>query len=211
MIAVHDLRFAWPGFAFALDAWSVPAGATAAVVGPSGCGKSTLLGLLAGELVPAQGRVEVAGAEISALGEAARRAHRLASVGLVFQDHPLVPYLDLVDNVTLPYRLGLSRDAGATERARGLLDGLGLARHHRRPEALSQGERQRVAIARALVTEPAVVLADEPTSGLDPSRTDAVVDLLTGLARERGTTLVMVTHDLRLVDRFDATLDLGAA
>lgn len=212
-LTVRDVRFAYPGGGFSLtvDAWTVPAGATAGVVGPSGCGKSTLLGLLSGAMAPTAGEVEVAGTAVSRLSEAARRAWRLQNVGLVFQDYPLVEHLDALQNVVLPYRLhpALSLDADVWRRAAEWLEVLGVAHGaRRRPARLSQGERQRVAIARALVTEPSVVLADEPTTGLDPDRTDAVMELLTGLTRERGLTLVMVTHDPRLRARFDTVLSL---
>ncbi len=211
-ITVAGLRYRWPGTGFevSLDAFSVPQGALAGLVGPSGCGKSTLLALLSGELEAAAGRIEVAGLVLTDVSEPARRAHRLARIGMVLQDHPLVSSLDAEENVLLPYRLGLRGRGEARGRARGLLEDLGLGHAlGRRPDALSQGERQRVAIARALVTEPVVVLADEPTSGLDDAARDRVVELLAATARERGMTLLMVTHDAALRDRFEPLLELG--
>ena len=215
-VALRGVRFAYGEGAFALDLpdWSVPVGARVGVVGPSGCGKSTLLGLISGTLTPSAGEVHVGGAALHTLGERARRAWRLRHVGFVFQDFPLVDYLDVLDNVLLPFRLdaALGLDDAARARAVALLDELGLSAHRgRAPSHLSQGERQRVAIARALVTQPSLVLADEPTTGLDAARADDVMALLDGLVRDRGTTLVMVTHDTRLVDRFDSVLRLGGA
>ncbi|MCB9679930.1 MAG: ATP-binding cassette domain-containing protein [Alphaproteobacteria bacterium] len=200
------------GFRLTLPAWQVARGARVGVVGPSGCGKSTLLGLVAGELVPDTGAVEVAGTRIDQLDDGGRRAWRVRNVGLVFQDFPLVDYLDAVHNVVLPYRLhgALRLDAAVWDRAARLLDELGLAgKHGRLPARLSQGERQRVAIARALVTEPSLLLADEPTTGLDAANADAVMALLAQAVAARGMTLVMVTHDHRLEGRFDDVLHLS--
>jgi putative ABC transport system ATP-binding protein len=211
MVSLEGARYAWPGFELRVDRWSVPAGARACVLGPSGCGKSTLLRLVSGELRASAGRVAVDGRALGDLSEAARRAWRLARVGFIFQDFPLVDYLDALENALLPYRLGLPADPGARGRAGALLEALGLGgKLSARPGALSQGERQRVAIARALVTEPALLLADEPTTGLDPARADGVMDLLEGLRAERGMTLIMVTHDPRLRPRFDQVLELAA-
>ena len=212
-MTLEGVRFSWEGdagFTLNVPDWSVAAGSRACVVGPSGSGKSTLLSLLSGERVAEAGAVVVGGDDLSGMSEAARRRWRLKTVGFVFQDFPLVPYLDALENALLPYRLGLSPDAGARARARGLLTTLGLAdKAGAAPGALSQGERQRVAVARALVTRPAVLLADEPTAGLDPARSDAVVDLLSRSCEERGTTLVLVTHDPRLQAGFGNTLELG--
>ena len=211
MIAVRDLLFGYPGgFGLNVPALDVPAGGSVAVIGPSGSGKSTLLGLLSGELTPRAGRIAVDGQDVGALDPAARRLFRLRRVGFVFQDFPLVDWLDATDNVLLPYRLGLTPDPAPPSRARSLLDRLGVgALASRRPASLSQGERQRVAIARALVTRPAVVLADEPTAGLDAPRAAEVARLLVEATGE-GAALVVVTHDPALVGFFGATLDLGA-
>lgn len=215
-VALSGLRFRWPGggdFELSLPEWRVPAGGRACVAGPSGCGKSTLLGLIAGELEPTEGRVVVAGAELTGMRPAQRARWRIRSLGFVFQDFPLLPYLDLLENVLLPYRLSraLHLDAAARARAAALLGELGLgARGRDRPGALSQGERQRVAVARALVTEPILLLADEPTAGLDPGRAAAVLELLERSCTDRGMALVVVTHDPAVRARFEHTLLLGA-
>ena len=213
-VALRGVRFAYGEGAFALDLpeWTVPVGARVGVVGPSGCGKSTLLALISGTLTPDAGTVHVGDAALHRMSERARRAWRLRHVGFVFQDFPLVDYLDVLDNVLLPFRLDatLRLDDAARARAVALLDVLGLGAYRSRaPSHLSQGERQRVAIARALVTQPSLVLADEPTTGLDAARADDVMSLLDALVRDRGSTLVMVTHDVRMQDRFDAVLTLG--
>jgi putative ABC transport system ATP-binding protein len=217
-VTAHDLRFEYPSsggqtFALRLPRWEVPAGGRVALHGPSGCGKSTLLNLVAGVLPATAGSLVVGGRELVGLSDAQRRAHRIRRLGFVFQDYPLVDYLDATDNVLFPFRLNpaLRLDAGAVDRARELLAELGLAgKERRRPQALSQGERQRVAIARALVTGPELLLADEPTAGLDPARSAAVLGLLEQLCADRGLTLVLVTHDPRVLERFEHRLDVGA-
>ena len=154
----------------------------------------------------------VDGLDLVRMGEAARRAHRIRRLGFVFQDFPLVEHLDVLDNVMLPFRLNraLTLDGGVRKRGLSLLDRLGLVgKSRRRPSALSQGERQRVAIARALIAEPALLLADEPTAGLDPQRSLDVMRMLEGLSAERGLTLLLVTHDPALLERFDNTLDVS--
>jgi putative ABC transport system ATP-binding protein len=218
-IRARDLRFSYrergghegASFALWLPSWDVPRGASAVLHGPSGCGKSTLLNLISGALRPERGSLEVEGLDLVAASDARRRAHRIRSVGIVFQDFPLVDYLDATENVLLPYRLNpaLRLDRAARDRARALLDQLGLgSRLTRRPATLSQGERQRVAIARAIVTEPRLLLADEPTGGLDPGRSASVMDLLDGLRRERGLTLLAVSHDPELIPRFELALEV---
>lgn len=219
-IQATDLVFAYPEprkkgsrRPFRLDCprWEVPRGARVALSGPSGSGKSTLLNLVAGLLRPERGTLEVEGRRLDSLGEAERRAHRIRKMGFIFQDYPLVRYLDVEENVLLPYRLNraLRLDPAARRRARELLESLGIgAMRGSRPTELSQGEQQRAAIARALITEPSLLLADEPTAGLDPERSDSVLDLLEGLTKERRLTLVMVSHDPSMLSRFDTVLDL---
>jgi putative ABC transport system ATP-binding protein len=217
---MEGLRFAYPRrrgladdarspFELRVSAWRIESGERVALHGPSGCGKSTLLQLVAGILVPQAGRLEVAGRDLARLGEGGRRAHRVQTVGFVFQDFPLIEHLTAEENVLLPYRLNraLRLDGQARRRAQRLLDDLGVAhRAGHRPTELSQGERQRVAIGRALIAEPAMLLADEPTAGLDELRRDEVMFLIEQASRMRGLTLVMVTHDKELLGRFDRTV-----
>lgn len=198
-------------FELRLPSWQVPKGSRVALHGPSGCGKTTLLELVAGILPAAEGSLVVEGQDLAQQGEAARRAHRITQVGFVFQDYPLVEHLDLVENVVLPYRLNpaLKLEPGVRDRARSLLAELDLGgKQHRLPRELSQGERRRAAIARALITRAQLLLADEPTASLDPARSRAVIELLEGLSRDHGLTLLLVTHDPELLPRFDAVLEV---
>ncbi|SEI72155.1 putative ABC transport system ATP-binding protein [Deinococcus reticulitermitis] len=166
-----------------------------AVVGPSGSGKSTLLNLLAGFDAPTQGRVWVGGTDLHALSEAGRADFRLAHYGFVFQSHNLVSILSAQENVEFPLTLAGMPPRERRERARALLDQVGLGRRgHHLPAQLSGGEAQRVAIARALACDPAIVLADEPTGNLDSRTGEQVLDLLTAPARA-GRTVILITHD----------------
>ena len=213
MIEARGLRFAYPGgFALAVPELTVGAGETVAVVGPSGSGKTTLLNLISGIARPEAGTVVVDGAEVTALGDRARRRLRAARIGFVFQEFALVDYLTAEGNVLYPYRVGtgLRLDADARARTRALLAAFGLgAKAGRRPAQLSQGERQRVAIARALVTRPAAILADEATGNLDPANKAAALDLLFEQARATGAALLCVTHDHELLPRFDRVVDFA--
>ncbi|MFK7928408.1 MAG: ABC transporter ATP-binding protein [Myxococcota bacterium] len=214
VVHASDLRFRYAnsGFSLHVPELRVQPGEAVALVGPSGCGKSTLMELLSGTLSAGSGSLMVAGTELVGLSESARRRHRLRRLGLVFQDYPLVDHLDATENVLLPYRIGgLRRTPEVLERAGSLLGTLGLAgKERRRPSRLSQGERQRVSLARALVTQPQIVLADEPTTGLDAKATAGVLELLVGQCRDRGVTLVVVTHDPAVVVRLDRGIEVDS-
>ena len=178
---------------------SVAAGEIVAIMGPSGSGKSTLLHCLAGILVPDQGEIRIDGRRIDTLGEAERSALRRDHFGFVFQFGQLVPELTAAENVALPLLLSGVRRGEALRRAAPWFDRLGLpGLEHRRSGELSGGQAQRVALARALVSGPSVLFADEPTGALDSLTGEQVMDLLVGLARERGTTVVLVTHEARI-------------
>ncbi len=213
LIAVRDLEFSYPvgDFHLRLEEMEVAAGESVALVGPSGCGKTTLINLMAGILEAAAGVIEVAGLDMVQLAPEDRQDLRVLKVGLVFQEFELLEYLDVLDNVLLPYRLTslLDLDAAARERARELLNNLGLSdKLNRFPDQLSQGERQRVALSRALVTRPAVVLGDEPTGNLDPVNRDHVIEALLSYGRDTGAPVVVVTHDHELLPRFNRTIDV---
>ncbi len=181
----------------------VEAGEILGILGPSGSGKTTLLGLLAGLDLPTVGEISLAGASLRDLDEDARAALRADTIGFVFQNFQLMPTLTALENVLVPLELlpphrSVGREA-ADERARNLLERVGLAsRLDHYPAQLSGGEQQRVGIARAFANEPRVLFADEPTGNLDGKTGRGIVELLLELNRERGTTLVIVTHDVDL-------------
>lgn len=209
----EGVRFAYPDGEFQLRApdLRVERGEQVALVGPSGCGKSTVVHLAAGILVPRSGRVRTLGEDLASLSDEERRRLRLERLGLVFQEFELLEYLDAVENALVPGLLAGSAPTAA-DRARALelfeVLGLGSVAAHL-PEALSRGERQRVALCRALLTEPELVLADEPTASLDPARAAQVLELLSAQCRERGTALLLVTHDRSALGSFDRVVDLA--
>ena len=185
---------------------TVPAGAFAALYGRSGSGKSTLLNLIAGLDVPTSGRVWLGDAELTAMGEAERTRLRRTRLGFVFQAFNLIPTLTVAENVALPLELAGRRDPA---RVADLLSAVGLAdRADAFPDRLSGGEQQRVAVARALAHAPELVLADEPTGNLDGATAARVLDLLAGLARDDGRTLLVVTHDASIARRAALVLHL---
>ena len=193
----------------ALDevSFAVEAGSSVAITGPSGSGKSTLLGVLGGLALPSSGTVRVGGEELSSLPERRRSDFRRTHVGFVYQADNLLPFLTVVENVSL--QLALEGAATDLDRPRYLLDKLGLAGEaHRLPDHLSGGQRQRAAVARAVVHRPEVILADEPTGALDAANAAGVIDLLLEVQREIGATLVMVTHDRDAASRMDRRIGL---
>ena len=184
----------------------VPAGSYMAILGPSGSGKSTLLGLLAGLDRPTTGRVFLDGVELGPLGEDARARLRAEKVGFVFQSFHLIPTLTARENIQVPLEL---RGLDARFRADELLERVGLRdRGHHYPAQLSGGEQQRVALARAFSHKPRVLFADEPTGNLDGATGARVIELMSELNRESGTTLVLVTHDQTLAARAGRILRL---
>ena len=188
----------------------VQAGEFIALMGPSGSGKSTLLNIL-GLLEPmTSGSYLLQGEPVQGLQDAALTLRRRHTLGFVFQFHHLLPAFSALENVTLPALMGEGRVSSAQrERARGLLDAVGLARAmDKRPGELSGGMQQRVAIARALVMEPPLVLADEPTGNLDTASSSEVFALLRRIHAERGTAFIVVTHDPRLAARCDRLVEL---
>ncbi len=180
--------------------FSLGAGESLAIVGPSGSGKTTLLGLAAGLDRPSSGAVSLAGREIGAMSEDQRAAVRSAAVGFVFQNFQLVPTLTALENVLVP--LELRGERGGETSARELLARVGLGeRADHYPTQLSGGEQQRVALARAFINRPKILFCDEPTGNLDTTTAQAMADLIFEVNRERGATLVLVTHDLELARR----------
>lgn len=187
----------------------IKSGEAVAIIGASGSGKSTLLGLLAGLDTATDGSVTIDGIDLQGLSEDGRAELRGRDVGFVFQSFQLLPALTALENVMLP--LELKGDRNASVRAAEYLDRVGLAeRREHYPRQLSGGEQQRVAIARAFAGSPRILFADEPTGNLDRVTGERVADLLFDLNREEGTTLVLVTHDLRLAERCGRRLEMDS-
>ena len=186
-------------------------GETAAIVGPSGSGKSTLLNLLGALDRPSSGSITIGDQDISIFSEEQAAAFRNHSLGFIFQQQHLLPQLNVLENVLVPRLSGDWQEPAADteKRALQLLESVGLSgRLHHLPWQLSGGEKLRAAVARALINRPKLILADEPTGSLDPASADTVADLLLGLNRDHGVTLIVVTHNLAIAKRMGKTFEL---
>ena len=214
MIRIKDLTFTYQqdGFTLSIPSLELAKGERTAIIGPSGSGKSTFLQLLSGILVAQKGGVWVDNININELNDKQRRSFRLSQIGFVFQNFQLVEYLNVIDNVLNPFRINpsLRINKKDREKANDLLQMMNLQdKTGRYPSQLSQGEQQRVAICRALVTKPGYILADEPTGNLDPENKERILDLLFEVSKKEKASLITVTHDLNLVDRFDTVINFS--
>jgi len=190
--------------------FSIAPGEFAAIIGPSGCGKSTLLQIIGTLDRPSSGRVLLGDCDLGKLDEPRLAEFRSRKVGFVFQDHHLLPQCNVLENVLLPALAAGAVDAAAIDRARLLLDKVGLSgRLDHLPAELSGGERQRAAIARALVNRPELLLADEPTGNLDRTTAATVARLLLDLQAQERTMLIVVTHSLELAGLLNRRLELS--
>ena len=212
-ITMRDLTFRYVahGFELCIPDLSVTGGEHVAVVGASGCGKTTLAYLISGIYVPSSGNVCIGGKSISGMSDVERRNFRISNIGFIFQEFELLEYLRVEENIILPYFVNsaLALSKAVRERARSLAVSVGLGDKLRRyPGELSQGEKQRLAICRALVTDPNIIMADEPTGNLDAGNTESIMQLIRELARDRGATFMMITHEHGLLEQFDRVIDL---
>ena len=216
------MRFAWRSDlepVLHIDHMQIDQGERVFIVGPSGGGKSTLLSLFAGVVVPQQGTVTVKDCRLDALNGAERDRFRADNIGFIYQMFNLIPYLSVVENVTLPCRFSSRRRDRASARSSGYVnEALRLLNHLGMDEAavidkpvidLSVGQQQRVAAARALIGTPDILIADEPTSSLDANRREAFIQLLFNECNRKDTTVVFVSHDTGLENLFDRTIRLS--
>ena len=225
MLRLNNVMFHYPGshsrgsedgqFKLGLDELGIEAGEALAIVGPSGSGKTTLLNLIAGIYLPDTGSICHGDLDITRLSESRRRDYRINHIGMVFQSFELLEYLTVLDNILLPTRISsaLRLTDQLKERARELAVQVGIGdKLNRTITRLSQGERQRVAVCRALLMEPELILADEPTGNLDPRNKGRVLEILLDYIDKRNVdqkkaTLITVTHDQTLLDRFSRVVD----
>ncbi len=217
--AIHcaELQFAYKDQAptLVIDAFQVESGERVFLEGPSGSGKTTLLSLIAGVLVTQTGSLDVLGQPLKQLSASRRDRFRADHVGYIFQMFNLVPYLSVIDNVTLPCRFSGRRRQQAEQpllEGKRLLEALDIqpTLHNRKPGELSVGQQQRVAVARALIGQPDLIIADEPTSALDANARDQFVTALTRECAAQKTTLLYVSHDQHIASTFDRVVSLPA-
>jgi len=210
-LKIEALAVSFPGLAtpvLSIGSLDIEAGSRVALTGGSGSGKSTLLNIIAGLERVRTGEVIWGGQDIARLSEGRRDRWRAENVGLVMQDFHLFAGLSALDNVLLPARLSRVSTPELVKRAQELIETVGLRRPGQPVETMSRGEMQRVAIARALLRKPGIIIADEPTASLDLENGEAVGDLLLSVAAGAGSTLVVATHDQRMIERLDRRLVL---
>ena len=217
VLTLEDVRFAWgrrASFQLEVPEFDLAEGEAALLLGESGSGKSTLLSLICGTILADAGSVTVAGTQMSSLTSGARDRFRAEQIGVIFQQFNLLPFGSVMDNILLPLNFGPDRRARAGDAkavAASLCASLGLpdGTLGSKAAALSVGQQQRVAVARALIGHPPLVIADEPTSSLDAGSQSAFLDLLFDQIRDTGTSLLMVSHDPRLSERFDRVVEMA--
>ncbi len=218
-ILLQELSFTWPGpsgFRLHVPHFRLERGERLFLFGESGAGKSTLLSLVCGILEPAAGELNVLGTDLAKLSRPARDRFRAENIGVIFQMFNLLPYASPRDNILLPLNFAPQRrnrvGSETAAEADRLAELMGLPKNllTRRTSAdLSVGQQQRVAAARALIGQPPLIIADEPTSALDRAAEDQFIDLLFSRIEASGASLIMVSHDMRLCERFDRTVNLG--
>lgn len=207
MIATKNVRFSYPNVDFLFPDLRCQAGETLLITGKSGTGKTTLLHILSGILKPESGNVQIGETNIETLSDKHLDAFRGQNIGLVLQQSHFIASLSVLENIVLAS--WLSDKTKKTEKAKDLLKQLGLeSQMHKNTSQLSIGQQQRASIARALINEPKVLLADEPTSSLDDENAEIVADLLSNLSKQYKASLIIVTHDQRLKDKFESVVEL---
>ena len=214
ILQIEDLKFWYTGKGFQLEISNlkINKGSKVAILGKSGSGKTTLAHLISGILKPQSGLIRFMGKDISDLSDAERRAYRIKNIGFIYQEFELIEYLNVLDNLILPYKLNksLSLTEETINKAKAIAGRIEIENKlHKYPNQLSGGERQRLATARALITSPALVIADEPTGNLDTQTANKVLSEIINQSSKSNSTLLMITHDPRLLESFDQVIDLN--
>jgi len=216
VLHLTDVSYRWPGrvpFSIDVPNFVIAKGETVLLLGESGSGKSTLLSLICGTILPDRGIIRIAGTDFSSMAGGARDRLRAEKIGVIFQQFNLLPFGTVMDNILLPLRFAPDRRkrvANPAQKAAELCAALGLPDGVERTKTtgLSVGQQQRVAVARAMIGQPPLIVADEPTSALDANSQAAFLNLMFAQARTNSTSLLMVSHDPRLADRFDRVVEI---
>ena len=212
MIALENILFQYPDSDFKLEIESLAfnSGSKTAIIGTSGFGKTTMLNLIAGIILPERGDVLIEKDKINAFNDKNRRDFRIRNIGFIFQDFRLISYLNVMDNILLPFRINSSLQIKKETvlAVFELAEELGIANKLKKyPSKLSHGEKQRVAICRALLNQPSIILADEPTGNLDPENKKKIMDILFAAVEKHNATLITVTHDHDMLQGFERIID----
>ena len=213
ILQIRDLHFQYPASDFKIEISDIKItqGSKIAISGKSGSGKTTLIHLISGILKPQSGEILFYDKSITDMNDKEIRKHRILNIGFIFQEFELLEYLNVMDNLVLPYKINKSLvlDAEIKDKAKEIANRIGIGNKlDQHPKQLSGGERQRLAIARALITSPPLIIADEPTGNLDEKTSNIVMDEITDQVSYTNSTLIMISHNNELISSFDETIDI---
>ena len=213
ILQISDLHFQYPASDFKIEVSDIKItqGSKIAISGKSGSGKTTLIHLISGILKPQSGEILFYDKSITDMNDKEIRKHRISNIGFIFQEFELLEYLNVMDNLILPYKINKSLvlDAEIKDKAKEIANRIGIGNKlDQHPKQLSGGERQRLAIARALITSPPLIIADEPTGNLDEKTSNIVMDEITDQVSYTNSTLIMISHNNELISSFDETIDI---
>ena len=213
ILQIRDLHFQYPASDFKIEISDIKItqGSKIAISGKSGSGKTTLIHLISGILKPQSGEILFYDKSITDMNDKEIRKHRISNIGFIFQEFELLDYLNVMDNLVLPYKINKSLvlDAEIKDKAKEIANRIGIGNKlDQHPKQLSGGERQRLAIARALITSPPLIIADEPTGNLDEKTSNIVMDEITDQVSYTNSTLIMISHNNELISSFDEIIDI---
>ena len=213
ILQIRDLHFQYPASDFKIEISDIKItqGSKIAISGKSGSGKTTLIHLISGILKPQSGEILFYDKSITDMNDKEIRKHRISNIGFIFQEFELLDYLNVMDNLVLPYKINksLSLEEEIKDKAKEIANRIGIGNKlDQHPKQLSGGERQRLAIARALITSPPLIIADEPTGNLDEKTSNIVMDEITDQVSYTNSTLIMISHNNELISSFDETFDI---